>query len=58
MTDPEIELIRRARGGDTLAMAELLDRLGPYVARVCGPSRCGWCGGPRGALARLERELG
>lgn len=37
MTDPEIELVRRARGGDTLAMAELLDRLGPYVARVCGP---------------------
>jgi DNA-directed RNA polymerase specialized sigma24 family protein len=37
MTDGEHELVRRARGGDTLAMAELLDRLAPYVARICGP---------------------
>jgi RNA polymerase sigma factor (sigma-70 family) len=31
------ELVQRARGGDTLAMAQLLDRLAPYVARICGP---------------------
>lgn len=37
MTIADIELVQRARGGDTLAMAELLDLLAPYVARVCGP---------------------
>lgn len=37
MTDTDTGLVRRAQGGDTLAMAELLDRLGPYVARLCGP---------------------
>lgn len=37
MTDTDTRLVRRAQAGDTLAMAELLDRLGPYVARVCGP---------------------
>lgn len=38
MTDVDTGLVvRRAQGGDTLAMTELLDRLGPYVARVCGP---------------------
>lgn len=31
------ELAQRARAGDTLAMAELLDRLAPFVARICGP---------------------
>jgi RNA polymerase sigma-70 factor (ECF subfamily) len=31
------QIVRRAQRGDTLAMSELLDRLGPYVARVCGP---------------------
>jgi RNA polymerase sigma-70 factor (ECF subfamily) len=30
-------LVRAAQGGDTLAMAELLDVLAPYVARLCGP---------------------
>jgi RNA polymerase sigma factor (sigma-70 family) len=30
-------LVRAAQGGDTLALSELLDRLSPYVARICGP---------------------
>ena len=30
-------LVRAAQGGDTLALNELLDRLSPYVARICGP---------------------
>jgi RNA polymerase sigma factor (sigma-70 family) len=30
-------LVRAAQGGDTMAMAELLDVLTPYVARLCGP---------------------
>lgn len=30
-------LIRRAQGGDALAMNDLLDRLAPYVGRLCGP---------------------
>ncbi len=30
-------LVRAAQGGDTLALNDLLDRLGPYVARICGP---------------------
>lgn len=30
-------LVRAAQGGDTLAMSELLDRLGPYAGRICGP---------------------
>lgn len=30
-------LVRAAQGGDTLALDQLLDRLGPYVARICGP---------------------
>jgi RNA polymerase sigma-70 factor (ECF subfamily) len=34
--DDDAELVRRAQGGDTLAMAELLDRLTPYVGRICG----------------------
>jgi RNA polymerase sigma factor (sigma-70 family) len=37
MTASDSELVQRACGGDTLAMAELLDRLAPYVARICGP---------------------
>lgn len=37
MTDTDVRLVRRAQAGDTLAMAELLATLGPYVARVCGP---------------------
>jgi len=31
------DLVRAAQGGDSLAMAELLDLLAPYVARLCGP---------------------
>jgi RNA polymerase sigma-70 factor (ECF subfamily) len=30
-------LVRAAQGGDSMAMAELLDVLAPYVARLCGP---------------------
>ena len=40
-SDLDVELVRRARGGDTLAMARLLDRLAPYVARICGPIALG-----------------
>ena len=37
--DPAIDpaLIRRAQSGDALAMNDLLDRLAPYVGRLCGP---------------------
>ena len=31
------DLVRAAQGGDSMAMAELLDALAPYVARLCGP---------------------
>lgn len=31
------DLVRAAQGGDTMAMAGLLDVLAPYVARLCGP---------------------
>jgi DNA-directed RNA polymerase specialized sigma24 family protein len=30
-------LVRAAQGGDQLAMAELIDLLAPFVARLCGP---------------------
>lgn len=30
-------LVRRAQGGDTMAMSDLLARLAPYATRVCGP---------------------
>jgi RNA polymerase sigma factor (sigma-70 family) len=30
-------LVRAAQRGDTLALNQLLDRLSPYVARICGP---------------------
>lgn len=30
-------LARAARGGDAIAMADLLDYLTPYVGRICGP---------------------
>lgn len=30
-------LVRAAQGGDTLALDQLLDRLSPYVSRICGP---------------------
>jgi RNA polymerase sigma factor (sigma-70 family) len=36
-TDRLPGLVRAAQGGDTMAMAELLDVLAPYVARLCGP---------------------
>ena len=31
------DLVRAAQGGDTMAMAELLDVVSPYVGRLCGP---------------------
>jgi RNA polymerase sigma factor (sigma-70 family) len=33
----DARLVRAAQAGDTLAMNELLDRLTPYVGRICGP---------------------
>ena len=33
----DAELVRAAQSGDTLALAELVDQLAPYVARICGP---------------------
>jgi RNA polymerase sigma factor (sigma-70 family) len=33
----DARLVRAAQNGDTLAMNELLDRLTPYVGRICGP---------------------
>ena len=36
-----IELVRRAQGGDTLAMNELLSLLTPHVGRICGPIALG-----------------
>ncbi|WP_329416443.1 sigma-70 family RNA polymerase sigma factor [Streptomyces sp. NBC_00704] len=35
--DRTVRLVRAAQRGDTLAMAELLDLLAPYVGRVCAP---------------------
>lgn len=35
--DLTARLVRAAQRGDTLAMAELLDLLAPYVGRVCAP---------------------
>ncbi|MBW5481707.1 RNA polymerase sigma factor [Streptomyces bambusae] len=35
--DRGVALARAARAGDTLALHELLDHLGPYVSRVCTP---------------------
>jgi RNA polymerase sigma-70 factor (ECF subfamily) len=38
MTDEElVSLTRAAQRGDTRAMDALLDRLAPYVGRLCGP---------------------
>jgi RNA polymerase sigma factor (sigma-70 family) len=36
---PEIDpaLVRAAQRGDTIAVADLIDALAPYVGRVCGP---------------------
>ncbi|QIB48177.1 RNA polymerase sigma factor [Streptomyces aureoverticillatus] len=35
--DRTLRLVRAAQHGDTLAMAELLDVLAPYVGRICAP---------------------
>lgn len=32
-----VEVVRAAQQGDTLALADLLDRIAPYVGRLCGP---------------------
>jgi len=34
---PDLELVRAAQSGDSLAMSKLLDLLAPYVGRICGP---------------------
>lgn len=34
---PDLELVRAAQAGDSLAMSKLLDLLAPYVGRICGP---------------------
>ncbi|MFE5985405.1 RNA polymerase sigma factor [Streptomyces wedmorensis] len=39
--DRTARLVRAAQRGDTLAMAELLDILAPYVGRVCAPIALG-----------------
>ncbi|MFJ2583129.1 RNA polymerase sigma factor [Streptomyces sp. NPDC087538] len=39
--DLTVRLVRAAQRGDTLAMAELLDVLAPYVGRVCAPIALG-----------------
>ncbi|WP_328876186.1 RNA polymerase sigma factor [Streptomyces sp. NBC_00287] len=39
--DRTVRLVRAAQRGDTLAMAELLDILAPYVGRVCAPIALG-----------------
>jgi RNA polymerase sigma factor (sigma-70 family) len=44
VTDDLAELIRAAQDGDTVAMNSLLDRLAPYVGRICGP--IAFAGGP------------
>lgn len=31
------DLVRAAQRGDSMAMAELIDAVAPYVARLCGP---------------------
>lgn len=33
----DADLVRAAQHGDTIAMNDLLDRLVPYVTRICGP---------------------
>jgi RNA polymerase sigma factor (sigma-70 family) len=37
MPDDHVALVRAAQRGDTWAMNALLDRLAPYVGRLCGP---------------------
>ncbi|GIG67193.1 RNA polymerase sigma factor [Phytomonospora endophytica] len=51
MTDADVPLVRRAQGGDTLAMGALLDALGPYVGRICGAIALS--GGPDAAQETL-----
>lgn len=37
MSDDDARLVRAAQSGDTVAMNALLDRLTPYVGRICAP---------------------
>ncbi len=41
MTDDTADLVRAAQRGDTVAMNDLLDRLAPYVGRICAPIALG-----------------
>ena len=41
MTADTADLVRAAQRGDTVAMNELLDRLAPYVGRICAPIALG-----------------
>lgn len=36
-TDGVAEVVRAAQAGDTMALAELVNLLAPYVGRICGP---------------------
>lgn len=36
-TDEHVALVRAAQAGDTVALADVLDLLTPFVARICGP---------------------
>lgn len=36
-TDEYAPLVRAAQSGDTVALADLLDALTPFVSRICGP---------------------
>jgi RNA polymerase sigma-70 factor (ECF subfamily) len=46
-----VALARAAMGGDVLAMSDLIDHLGPYVGRICGPIALD--GGPDAAQEAL-----
>ena len=35
--EAEDELVRNAQRGDALALSALVDRLAPFVGRICGP---------------------
>jgi RNA polymerase sigma factor (sigma-70 family) len=41
VTDDTADLVRAAQRGDTVAMNDLLDRLAPYVGRICAPIALG-----------------
>jgi RNA polymerase sigma-70 factor (ECF subfamily) len=52
-------LVTAAQAGDTVAMAELLDVLSPYVARICGPIALGsGADAAQDTLVAVLRSLG